>query len=139
MGFLEQGDTSDHRSKTRSQCSTANGTGSWKTVSWFASRLGTSDEILLRGKVPRKEASAMPNLDILKRRIARVAARVIPGCQVVFEATPFAWVRFRIEDRSGQTIAGPSADFHAEEIADWTDQELRDVLTALTRFPQTES
>src|ERR1700687_3852039 len=79
-------------------------------------------------QVPSKEASAMPNLDILKRRIARVAARVLPGCQVVFEATPFAWVRFRIEDRSGQTIAGPSADFHAEEIADWTDQELRDVL-----------
>ena len=75
----------------------------------------------------------MPNLDILRRRIAHVAAQVIPGCQVVFEGTPFAWVRFRIEDRSGKIIAGPSADFHADEITDWTDQKLRDVLTALTR------
>jgi len=69
----------------------------------------------------------MPNLDILKRRIARVAAQVIPGCQVVFEGTSFAW-----EDRSSKLIAGPSADFHADEITDWNDQELRDVLTALT-------
>jgi CheY-like chemotaxis protein len=75
----------------------------------------------------------MPNLDILKRRIARVAAQVIPGCQIVFEGTPFAWVRFRIEDRYGNKIAGPSADFHADEIANWNDKELRDVLTALTR------
>ena len=45
----------------------------------------------------------------------------------------FAWVRFRIEDRSGKTLAGPSADFHADEITDWNDKELRDVLTALTR------
>jgi len=27
----------------------------------------------------------MPNPDVLKRRIARVAAQVVPGCQIVFE------------------------------------------------------
>jgi PleD family two-component response regulator len=75
----------------------------------------------------------MPNLDILKRRIARVAAQVIPGCQIVFEGTPFAWVRFRIEDGFGNKIAGPSTDFHADEITDWNDKELRDVLMSLTR------
>jgi hypothetical protein len=73
----------------------------------------------------------MPNLEILRRRIARVAAQVIPGCQVVFDGTPFAWVRFRIEDGFGKIIAGPSADFHADEITDWSDQQLRDVLRAL--------
>ena len=72
----------------------------------------------------------MPNLEILRRRIARVAAQVIPGCQVVFDGTPFA-VRFRIEDESGQTIVERSPDYHASEIADWTDQELRDALRTL--------
>jgi hypothetical protein len=73
----------------------------------------------------------MPDLEILRRRIARVAAQVLPGCQVVFDGTPFAWVRFRIEDGSGRTIVGRSPDYHASEIADWTDQQLRDVLRAL--------
>ena len=76
-------------------------------------------------------SGAMPNLEILRRRIARVAAQVIPGCQVVFDGTPFAWVRFRIEDASGQTIVRRSPDYHASEIADWTDQQLRDVLRAM--------
>ena len=73
----------------------------------------------------------MPNPDVLKRRIARVAAQVIPGCQIVFEGTPFAWVRFRIEDSRGTTILERSPDYHASEIADWSDQELRDILRAL--------
>jgi len=73
----------------------------------------------------------MPNLEILRRRIARVANQVIPGCQVVFDGTPFAWVRFRIEDGSGKTIVERSPDYHASEIAEWSDQELRDTLRAL--------
>lgn len=80
----------------------------------------------------------MLDLDILKRRIAGVAAQVVPCCQVVFDGTPFAWVRFRIENDSGGTIVERSPDYHASEIADWTDQELCDVLAALIR-PQQSS
>jgi len=73
----------------------------------------------------------MANLEILRRRIAHVASQVIPGCQVVFDGTPFAWVRFRIEDGSGKTVVERSPDYHVSEIADWTDQELRDTLRTL--------
>ena len=78
----------------------------------------------------------MPNPEILRRRIAQVANQVIPGCQVVFDGTPFEWVRFRIEDGSGQTIVERTVDYHVSEIAEWSDHELREVLRKLTRSPK---
>jgi hypothetical protein len=69
--------------------------------------------------------------DLQKKRIESVAATVIPGCRIAFDQTPFSWLRFSVEDHAGRKLAGPSVDYHLSEVADWTDQQLGEVLIGI--------
>jgi hypothetical protein len=65
-------------------------------------------------------------------RIVGAATKLCPSCEMTFDtnAAP-RWLRFRIEDGSGQlTKAWPQ--YHVSEVADWSDEKLRQVIEALT-------
>jgi hypothetical protein len=69
-----------------------------------------------------------------RERIIRLAAEVFPNCRVVFDADqPPSWLRFRIDAPPPvSTILGVSGHFHASEIADKSDDELRALLRAIS-------
>jgi len=73
---------------------------------------------------------------IQRERISRLAPEVVPGCRVVFDSEePFPWIRFRLEDpASGQILGVSSGDWHASEIAGWTDGRLRDFIQAIAPY-----
>ncbi len=67
-----------------------------------------------------------------KKRIQQIADELIPGCSVIFDPDqPPTWLRFRIDAPGLNTILGVSGEYHASEIADWSDEQLGNYLRAI--------
>ncbi len=67
---------------------------------------------------------------VQRARIERIAKELAPNCGVEFspDTTP-DWIKFRIVDAAtGTILAVSSGDWHVSEIADKSDQWLRDFI-----------
>jgi hypothetical protein len=72
------------------------------------------------------------NPEVQKKRVQQLADEIIPGCTVVFDLDqPPTWLRFRIDAPGLNIILGVSGEYHASEIADWSDEHLRNYLRAI--------
>jgi len=72
---------------------------------------------------------------IQRERIRRLAQELIPGCVVQFDPDqPPSWLRFRIDAPVVGTILGVSGHYHSSEIADWSDQRLRDYIRTIAPY-----
>ncbi len=80
--------------------------------------------------------SEKDNPGVQKKRVQQIADELIPGCTVVFDPDqPPTWLRFRIDAPGLNIILGVSGEYHASEIADWSDEHLRNYLRAIAPSP----
>src|SRR5690242_12402816 len=71
------------------------------------------------------------NTDIQMTRIERVAKKLVPNANVLFDDNaPPGFIRFRIEVHSGAALAESDLT-NASEIAQWSDEELRRCIRTL--------
>ena len=65
----------------------------------------------------------------------RIKSRVLAelaNVEVVFDSEkPFSWIKFRLDDRTTGKILGVSREYHVSEIADWSDDKLRNYIHGL--------
>ncbi|MGA2859699.1 MAG: hypothetical protein ABSE40_22755 [Candidatus Sulfotelmatobacter sp.] len=65
-------------------------------------------------------------------RVVAAAKKMCPSCEVIFDSSAAPrWLRFRIEGGSVQLSKG-FPHFHVTEVADWSDEKLRQIIEALT-------
>src|SRR5260370_13966839 len=67
---------------------------------------------------------------IQQARLERLAKELSPGCKVHFDPDkPPTWVRMRVDDpNTGTILMLSSGDWHVSEIADKTDDEIRQLM-----------
>jgi hypothetical protein len=66
-----------------------------------------------------------------KERIVKMARDEFPGSTVVFDENFGGFVRFRIEDRSGNVLSKAFPHFLPGEIDDWPEERLRKVVRGM--------
>ena len=74
----------------------------------------------------------MDNYEVQTERIVQAVKNFCPSCVVTFDSSRAPnWVRFLIKDGSIMlTKAYP--EFHVSEVADWSDEKLRQTLEVVT-------
>jgi hypothetical protein len=74
----------------------------------------------------------MDNYEVQSGRIVQAVKNLCPSCVVTFDSSRAPnWVRFLIKDGSTMlTKAYP--EFHVSEIADWSDEKLRQMIEVVT-------
>jgi uncharacterized radical SAM superfamily Fe-S cluster-containing enzyme len=74
----------------------------------------------------------MDNYEVQSERIVQAVKNLCPNCVVIFDSGRAPnWVRFLIKDGSIMlTKAYP--EFHVSEVADWSDEKLRQKLEVVT-------
>ena len=74
----------------------------------------------------------MDNYEVQTERIVQAVKNFCPSCSVTFDSSRAPnWVRFLIKDGSIMlTKAYP--EFHVSEVADWSDEKLRQKLEVVT-------
>ena len=66
------------------------------------------------------------NYQVQRARIDRIVKEICPTCVVEYDQDRVpTWIRFRIVDGSGTVLAATSGDWHVSEIADKSDDWLR--------------
>jgi hypothetical protein len=60
-----------------------------------------------------------------EQRIKNIAAQEFPGCTVNFDPDSGTWVRFRIDDPTGNVLSRAFPHWHPTEVDDMTDEGLR--------------
>jgi transcriptional regulator with XRE-family HTH domain len=90
-------------------------------------------QIRLAGRLQGGGMSLKDDPRVQRERIRRIAAKVYPKGEVVFDLSqPFTWIRFRVDDaEAGIMLSQPSGHYHVSEIADWADEKLENYLRAL--------
>ena len=71
-----------------------------------------------------------------RARIRRIAEGLCHDATVIFDdAQPINWIRFRLDYRATGAILGtPSGYYHVSEIADMTDEMIRDLVCSLNPY-----
>lgn len=65
-------------------------------------------------------------------RIIQAVKNLCPTCVVTFDSSREPkWLRFRIEMGS-TTLTKAFPDYHVSEVADWSDEKLRQMIEVLT-------
>jgi hypothetical protein len=70
------------------------------------------------------------NYRVQQARLERLAKELAPGCEVHFDPDkPPTWMRMRVDDpNTGAILMLSSGDWHVSEIADKTDDEIRQLM-----------
>ncbi len=91
-----------------------------------AKRLAFAEEY----KVFHEKHTQKDNYQFQQARLERLAKELSPGCKVHFDPDkPPTWVRMRVDDpNTGTILMLSSGDWHVSEIADKTDDEIRQLM-----------
>jgi hypothetical protein len=74
----------------------------------------------------------MDDYGVQSGRIVQAVKNLCPSCVVTFDSSRAPkWVRFRIEDGS-TTLTKTYPEYHVSEVADWSEEKLRQTIEALT-------
>jgi hypothetical protein len=74
----------------------------------------------------------MDDYGVQRERLVQAVKNLCPSCVVTFDSSRAPnWVRFRIEDGS-TTLTKAYPEYHVSEVADWSDENLRQTIEALT-------
>jgi hypothetical protein len=88
----------------------------------------------------REKIDGMTNSDdprIQRLRVSEAVEHAYEGsAEAVFDETrPVDWLRFRIDDKgTGRVISSGAPEYHVTEIADMSDERLRQVVAALAPY-----
>jgi hypothetical protein len=73
------------------------------------------------------------NFKIQSKRIIDAVHELCSTCTITFdEQRKPNWIKMRIESRDGIVLTNAYPEYHVSEVADWSDQKIRQVLKSLT-------
>lgn len=73
------------------------------------------------------------NFELQSKRIIEAVRELCSTCTVTFdEQRKPNWLKFRIESSDGTILTNAYPEYHVSEVADWSDQKIRQVLKSLT-------
>lgn len=73
------------------------------------------------------------NYDLQSKRIIEAVRELCPTCTITFdEQRKPNWIKFRIESSDGTVLTNACPEYHVSEVADWSNQKVRQVLKGLT-------
>jgi hypothetical protein len=73
------------------------------------------------------------NFELQSNRIMEAVRELCSTCTIAFdEQRKPNWIKFRIESSDGTVLSNAYPEYHVSEVADWSDQKIRQVLKSLT-------